>query len=74
MAKLSPGLFWDTDQESVRQDDHRSWLLSRVLEGGSWEDWLAIRDAYGKDCLAELEPHLRLDAKARNFLRVWLSI
>jgi hypothetical protein len=73
VAKLSPALLWDTDPETVSPVDHAAWLVARVLEGGSWQDWLAIRDTYGKEGIAALEPRLRVDAKARNFLRVWLS-
>ncbi|MCX7024889.1 MAG: hypothetical protein NT080_09740 [Spirochaetes bacterium] len=74
VARLSSELFWDVDPESVKPGEHAAWLVSRVLEGGCWEDWLAIRDTFGKDGLSRLEPRLRLGPKARNFLRVWLSL
>jgi hypothetical protein len=73
VASLSPGLFWDVDPETIVPAEHGAWLLSRVLEGGSWEDWLVVREAFGKEGLSDLEPRLRVDPKARNFLRVWLS-
>jgi hypothetical protein len=74
IARLSPGLFWDVDPERVRLPDHGGWLVSRVLEGGDWQDWTAISNAFVRAGLQGLEPRLRIDPKARHFLRTWLSL
>ena len=69
--QLSKELFWDVDQSQVRADDHARWLLERVLQRGRWEDWLAVRDHYGKETIRRLSSALRLDPKARNFLDIY---
>lgn len=46
VAKLSPGLFWDVNRETIDSQTHRAWIVERVLERGSFSDWCFIRDAF----------------------------
>ena len=71
IAKLSSNLFWDVDKEQVNPEIHSRWLIERVLQRGFWEDWLLIRDYYGKERLNKLRPSLKLDKKAANFLALY---
>ena len=73
ISKLSPILFWDVDPVTVSWRDHRIWLLQRVLERGTWEDWLLIDEAISPEELRDLEPVLKLEERERNFLRNWIS-
>jgi len=68
---LSPSLFWDVSQEKVDPDRHGRWLLERVLMRGRWEDWLLLREHFELDRIRDLSPHLRLDPKAENFLKLY---
>ena len=68
---LSPSLFWDVSQEKVDPERHGRWLLERVLMRGRWEDWLLIRENFKRDRIRDLSPHLRLDPKAENFLKLY---
>lgn len=71
---LSPELFWDVSQEKINLKQHEKWLLERVLQRGRWEDWLLVREHYGKDRLRGLLPGLRLDSKAENFLKLYCRL
>ncbi len=70
VGQLSPYLFWDVDQKEVDTKKNARWLVERVLQRGTWEDWLLLRDLYGKTELRLLAPRLKLDAKSANFLRL----
>ncbi len=68
---LSPQLFWDVDPETVDTKKNARWLIERVMQRGSWEDWLLVRKLYGKSGLRAIAPALRLDEKSSNFLRIY---
>ncbi len=70
---LSPDLFWDVDREQINMKDHSRWIIERVLQRGRWEDWLLIRDYYGKNQLNSIRPALKLDKKAANFLSLYCN-
>jgi hypothetical protein len=74
ISKLSPDLFWDVDRTVVDVTGNERWLVERVLQRGTWEDWLVIREIYGKSGLKRLMPSLRLDPKSANFLRLYCSL
>ena len=73
VGQLSPGLFWDVDQKKVDTKKNARWLVERVLQRGTWEDWLLLRDLYGKTELRLLAPRLKLDAKSANFLELYCT-
>ncbi len=70
---MSPQLFWDTDPEIVDTDKNARWLIERVMQRGSREDWLLLSERYGKDGLRRLLPTLRIDAKSANFLKKYCA-
>ena len=73
VGQLSPVLFWDVDQRGVDTKKNARWLVERVLQRGTWEDWLLLRKLYGKAELRLLAPRLKLDAKSANFLRLYCT-
>ena len=73
ISRMSPQLFWDTDPEIVDTDKNARWLIERVMQRGSWEDWLLLSERYGKDGLRRLLPTLRIDAKSANFLKKYCA-
>jgi hypothetical protein len=38
-SNYSPNLFWDVDPERLDLERHRSYVVARVLEHGTIEDW-----------------------------------
>jgi hypothetical protein len=71
--QLSPLLFWDVAPESFHWEQHRRWLLQRVLERGRWEDWLLVSSELTMDQIRDLEPSLKLAPRERRFLSIWLQ-
>lgn len=69
IESLSPYLFWDTDREQVDPEKHRSHIVQRVVERGSFEDWKRLRDHYGLDGVVSAAQSLRtLEPTALSFL------
>jgi hypothetical protein len=70
---MSPQLFWDVDPETIDVKKNARWLIERVVQRGTWEDWLLLRTLYGKPELKTFAPTLRIDAKSANFLKKYCS-
>ncbi len=69
--KLSKRIFWDTDTESIDLQKHKAFIISRVLEYGTIEDWQFIKEQYGLDTIVQSAASLRtLDKKALAFISV----
>ncbi len=73
IGQLSDVLFWDVARDSVDWEQHKIWLLQRILERGTWEDWLLVSGDLSAAQLRELEPRLRLQLRERNFLNNWID-
>jgi len=69
--RLSPQLFWDVDPRTIDIEKNASWLLARVLQRGTWEDWQVISKLYGRSTLRDLATSLKVDEKSANFLRIY---
>ena len=66
---LSKRLFWDTKPEQVDMQEHKSFIVSRVLEYGSLKDWRYILGYYGLQEIAQTATTIRtLDKKALAFI------
>jgi len=72
IKKLSPQLFWDVDSGTIDLQKNAPWLISRVVERGTWEDWLLISQFYGKQGINEYLPHVKVDKKGAHFLTIYL--
>ncbi|GHV23855.1 hypothetical protein FACS189428_7720 [Clostridia bacterium] len=59
ISLFSKYLFWDTDPAGLDMEKHKKYIVERVLDYGSWEDWLLIRNYYGLDRLKEIALGLR---------------
>ncbi len=67
--KLSKHLFWDIKIDLLDFNEHKSYVISRVLEYGDVNDWKQIRDYYGIEEIATVAMSLRnLDKKALAFI------
>jgi hypothetical protein len=69
ISQFSKYLFWDTDPAGLDMEKHKKYIVERVLDYGSWGDWLLIRDYYGLDRLKEIALGLRsLERKSLSFI------
>lgn len=53
IMKLSKALFWDADITQADMERHCGFIIQRVLEYGSLEDWRLIQSYFGIDRIAE---------------------
>lgn len=68
-------LFWDTDPGQLDVDRHAAYILTRILERGSWKQWTGARKYYGRQRLTEVLTRVRaLDPKAVAFCSVVLGV
>jgi hypothetical protein len=47
--QFSKNLFWDINLSELNIEKHASYIVGRVLDYGSWDDWRLIRDYYGME-------------------------
>jgi len=74
-SEFSAHLFWDVDSNTVDLLKHRKWLIKRVLEKGTREDWNKVLKHYGKDGVREAVRGMRsLEKKALSFTCVVLEL
>lgn len=69
VESLSPSLFWDTPVDGIDEDKHKRFIINRVLERGSWEDWILTREHYTLDVIVREAQQMRsLQPKALAFI------
>lgn len=56
---LSKTLFWDVDPYSVDAEKHDALIVDRVLQMGTWDEFKAILNYYGKERVVECATQLR---------------
>ncbi|MCU0358316.1 MAG: hypothetical protein MUE95_12120 [Cyclobacteriaceae bacterium] len=72
---LSAHLFWDVDRNSLILDQHQKFIIQRVLEYGTLEDWKALLKIYGRDVITETVQTLRsLDPRALSFIAAFSGL
>ena len=59
ILKFSKNLFWDINIRDLDLEQHKTYVLGRVLEFGKLSDWRLIRNYYG---LEEIK-HIGLEMK-----------
>ena len=70
-SNFSTNLFWDIDPATLDFDRHRRYVVGRVLEHGTFEDWMTLCRYYTLSSIVEIARTLRsLDSKAVAFLSV----
>ena len=69
IQSLSPSLFWDVDRENVDDEKHRRFVMQRVLERGSFDDWRLTKERYTLPTIvAEAQQMRSLEPKALAFI------
>ena len=75
MKEFSPHLFWDVDPRNISLETHQVWLVTRVLEKGSWSDWILLLKLLGKSKVRDTIPQIRsLEKKALNFACIFFNL
>jgi hypothetical protein len=66
---LSEHLFWDVDGADVDLQRNKRFVIQRVLEYGTLDDWRLIRDHYGLETIADVAARIpNLDRKSACFV------
>ena len=72
---LSPTLFWDTDASKIGLDTHSKTIVERVLLHGTWPEFKAVLEYYGKERIKAILVKLRyLDSRTLSFCSVYFNI
>ena len=70
--KLSETLFWDVDIKKLDNEKSKHFIIGRVLDFGTLEDWKIIKDFYGITTIKKVaEGHNFSSKKNINF---WSTI
>lgn len=68
---FSENLFWDVDPETLDLKRHTKYIVTRVLEAGTLEDWFLLCRTLTLERIIETAQSIRtLDRKALAFLSV----
>lgn len=69
MKHFSSNLFWDINQNDIDMEEHASFIVQRVLEYGTMEDWNYVVSYYGISRILSITLQLRsLDPKSLAFI------
>ena len=67
--KFSQHLFWDIDENELDLDKHQEFIVGRVLDYGFMNDWLAIKEYYSLEKIADIAKNIRsLMPKSLSFI------
>ena len=73
--KLPDYLFWDTDIDKIDYNKNARFVIQRVIQKGSIDDWITIKDFYGFKLIKKEILLMRdLDAKTLNFFSVIFGV
>ena len=68
-------LFWDIDLNSLDTNKHTRFIIQRVIQRGSLDDWTEIKGYYGLDLIKrEILLMRTLDPKTLNFFSIYFDI
>ncbi len=70
-ADFSANLFWDIDPATLDVEQHMKYVVARVLEAGTVDDWLLLCRRFTLPDVIEVAQGIRsLDPKSLAFLSV----
>jgi len=68
MLREFAAVLWDVDLEQFDLERHAPFLVRRVLERGTWDEWLRLRELLGLPRIESIVRALpRLDPRALAF-------
>ncbi|MCF6223960.1 MAG: hypothetical protein L3J34_09545 [Flavobacteriaceae bacterium] len=69
--KFDRALFWDIDPDTLDIKKHSKFIIRRVLQYGSIEDWEKIKNIFGLNKIVSTAKTIKdLDKKTASFLSV----
>jgi hypothetical protein len=67
--KFSQHLFWDVDENDLNMEQHKEFIVERVLDYGFMNDWLIIKNYYSLEQLGDIAKNIRsLMPKSLSFI------
>ncbi len=71
---FSQHLFWDVDRNSLDVEQHKMFIVQRVLGYGMVSDWKLIKQLYGEDGIKQVVLTSRyLDKKTLGFCSAYFN-
>lgn len=68
-------LFWDTDHSKLNMEQHKAYIIPRVMDKGSLDDVRRIMSHYSKDVLLQvLKDAPYLDKKTISFCELYFGV
>lgn len=72
---LTKSIFWDVDYNTMDQEEHDAFIITRVLMRGTWNDWSEIKLIYGLVRIKEIALNARyLDELTLSFCSAYFDI
>ncbi len=72
ISQFSKHLFWDVNIADIDIEKHKQWLINRVLDYGTWDDWLLIANYFTKQEIKEAALKIRcMSAKSLSFIALY---
>lgn len=72
---LNPSLFWDTNPHNLDYETHARYIIARVVQFGTLDEWKQVIAFYGNERIGfELQNERDLDIKTLHFLSCTLDI
>ncbi len=69
VGEVCAACFWDTDRETFDMDHYPAFIVSRVFEIGTLNDWRTLVSYYGLDRIVEVCKQIRhIDEKSLAFI------
>jgi hypothetical protein len=66
---LSTHLFWDVDIRTLTFEDHKQFIVKRILEYGLFSDWTLLNQYLNVDEIADIVENIKdLDQKSLSFV------
>ncbi|OFX60385.1 MAG: hypothetical protein A2046_10540 [Bacteroidetes bacterium GWA2_30_7] len=72
---LSKTLFWDVDINTIDSQKHSAFIVERVLSQGTMDDFILIKNYYGKPKIKRIAKMLRyMDDRLLHFCSIYFNL
>lgn len=72
---FSKTLFWDSNLSLLNLQQHKSYIIERVVTRGGYHDWKELFSIYRPEEIKEQVVNIKtLDPKTLNFLSIYFSV
>ena len=73
LVELLAPLFWDRELDETDLDQHRGWVIGRVLMYGTATQVKAVRSRFGDDEIRNALQRREIDSRTRNYWMLMLE-